>query len=38
MDRQILSNRRNPNNVKFSKDEIPDEFGGRGAFAKMPMR
>ena len=34
---QVLSNRRNPPTVKFSKDEIPDAFGGRGAFSKMPM-
>ncbi|GMH67979.1 hypothetical protein TrST_g4191 [Triparma strigata] len=35
--KQILSKNRNATSFRFGKDTIPDEFGGRGAFAKMPM-
>jgi hypothetical protein len=35
--KQILSQNRNSCSFKFGKDEIPQEFGGRGAFSKMPM-
>ena len=35
--KQILSNHRNATSFKFGTEEIPDEFGGRGAFSKMPM-
>lgn len=35
--KQVLSQNRNAQSFKFSKDEIPESFGGRGAFSKMPM-